>query len=60
MIKVNADGGGEGTGMEESELLEGLREHADVLEVNNPDFVSRGVEEKVVLGDVRVIDAAII
>lgn len=61
MTKVPADSGGEGTAdIEESVLLEGLREHADVLEVNNPDTASRNVEEEVVLGDVGVIDKEII
>jgi hypothetical protein len=48
MTRLPADGGGEGTGMEESELLEKLREQANVLEVNNTDTVSGDVEEEVV------------
>jgi hypothetical protein len=40
--------------------LEGLREHADVLEVNNPDTASRDIDEEVILADVGVIDCEII
>lgn len=61
MTKVPANGGGKRpAGVEESVLLEGLREHADVLEVNNPDTAGGDVEKEVVLADVGVINGEII
>lgn len=53
-FEAHADGKGPGT-IEEGEGLEGLREHADVLEVDDVDFVR--VEEEVLLLDVGVVDA---
>jgi hypothetical protein len=61
MTKELADVVGQGMAdIKKSVLLEGFREHADVLEVNNPDTASRDVDEEVILADVGVIDREII
>ena len=57
IAKFTADAGCKGlANIEEGVGLEDLREHADVLEVDDADFVR--VEEEVVLLDVGVVDAA--
>ena len=64
MTKVLADAGNKGTrDIEKAVRLEGLREHADVLEVNDADTLRRGVRdvaEEVVLADVGMIYGEII
>lgn len=42
--------------VEECVLLEGLREHADMLEVNNSDTASRDIDNEIIVADVGVID----
>lgn len=57
IAKFSADAGGEGlANIEEGVGLEDLREHADVLEVDDADFAR--VKEEVLLLDVGVVDAA--
>jgi len=61
MTKVSADGGGKGTaGIEEGVGLEGLREHADVLEVNDPDISCLDVVEEVDLANIGMIDEEVV
>ena len=61
MTKILADGGGEGTrDIEKAIHLEGLREHAEVLEVDNADTSSHDVEEEVVHANFGMIDGEII
>ena len=56
MTEFSADTGGKVlVDIEEGVGLEVLREHADVLEVDDPDIVARVKEE--VLLDVGVVDA---
>lgn len=55
MAKKVAHVAGEGAAdIKESVLLEDLRKHGDVLEVNNPDTTSRDVDEEIILADVGV------
>jgi len=42
--------------VEKGECLEGFRENADVLEVNDADTPSRDVVEEIMVGDVGMID----
>ena len=61
MTEVSANGGGKGIAdIEESVGLEGFREHADVLEVDDPDISSPGVVEEVVLANVGMIDEEVV
>ena len=61
MTKVSADGSGKGIAdIEEGVGLEGLQEHADVLEVNDIDISSPDVIEEVVLANVGMIDEEIV
>ena len=53
--KVSANRSGEEIDTEESVLLEGLREHSDVLKIHDADTFGRGVDQKVVLANVRMV-----
>ena len=56
VAKFATNAGGKGrANIEEGESLEDLREHADVLEVDDVDFVR--VKEEVLLLDVGAVDA---
>jgi len=61
MPEVSAYCGGKGIAdIKEGVGLEGLREYADVLEVNDPDISSPNIVEEVVLANVGMIDEEIV
>jgi len=56
MTKVSAYGGSKAI----ADTEEGLRKHADVLEVDDPDFPGPDVAKELVLANVRMIDDEIV
>lgn len=57
MIKEPANIAGEGTSdIEECILLKGLWKHTNVLEVNKQNMASCNFDEKIIFGDVGVIN----
>ena len=53
--KVSANSSGEEIDIEESVLLEGLREHFDVFKIHDADTFGRDVDQKVVLANVGMV-----